>query len=274
MKTLVLITMMFAFGATGLVNAQCSDADKKALKAFDIAWGVAGENGDRAALANIYADDYVGLPGMQSKASAIEASVAAAALRRANPADADKVTPDHYAINCTTSSATVTHRNVAWVPSGQGGKPETFYSRSIHVMEKRGGKWQVVSSTSHDLNDADIIWYMEQEWNDAVMNRDKAWFDKNFAPDFTSISSSSARLSNKTEDIADTIGDRSTNELVETTNVNIRVDGNAAIATGLFRLKGKDEKGAAFDRRIRYTDVFIKRDGRWQAWSSQGTEMR
>ena len=55
--------------------------------------------------------------------------------------------------------------------------------------------------------------------------------------------------------------------------MNIRIDGRFAVITGTFRLKGKDEKGTAFDRKMRYTDTWIKRDGRWQAWSSQGTNM-
>jgi ketosteroid isomerase-like protein len=75
----------------------------------------------------------------------------------------------------------------------------------------------------------------------------------------------------RAEDISDTVDDKGTNEMVETTGMNIRVDGNYAVITGTFRVKGKDAKGAAFDRKIRYTDTWIKRDGRWQAWSSQGT---
>ena len=60
-------------------------------------------------------------------------------------------------------------------------------------------------------------------------------------------------------------------ELVETTDMNVRVDRNMAVVTGIFRTKGKDAKGAPFDRKIRYTDTWIRRDGRWQAWASQGT---
>ena len=55
--------------------------------------------------------------------------------------------------------------------------------------------------------------------------------------------------------------------------MNIRIDGNYAIITGTFRVNGKDGKGAGFDPKIRYTDTWIKRDGRWQAWSSQGTQI-
>jgi hypothetical protein len=39
-------------------------------------------------------------------------------------------------------------------------------------------------------------------------------------------------------------------------------------------VKGKDDKGVAFDRWIRFTDTFVKRDGRWLVWATQGTEVK
>jgi ketosteroid isomerase-like protein len=251
--------------------AGCSDADKKALEAFDRAWGSAGENGDKAALMKIYADDYTGLPGMQGKMDTITETMKAYERNKANPAGADKVTHDHYFITCTANSATVTHRNTVWTPDGTGGKPETFYTRSVHFLEKRNGNWQVVSNAGGGgLDDYAVVWYLEQDWNNAVLKKDKEWFEKNYAPDFSSISSTSATLMNKQQDIADSMDPKVTMDLVETTGMNIRIDGNFAVVTGVFRTKGKDDKGA-FDRRIRYTDTWIRRDGRWQAWASQGT---
>ena len=43
------------------------------------------------------------------------------------------------------------------------------------------------------------------------------------------------------------------------------------VVTGVNLARGKDEQGKAFDQRIRFTDTFIKRDGRWQVWATQGT---
>lgn len=257
--------------AIATAAAQCSEADKKALEAFDGAWSKAGQGGDRAALMNILADDYVAFPGRQGKASAIEATMRTFETNKTNPAGADKVGYDHYIISCTPMTATITHRNTISTLDGVGGKPETFYTRSVHFLEKRGGRWQVVSNAGNDLDDYGVLWYLEQDWNNAVWKKDKGWFDRNYAPDFTSISSTTAKVMNKAEDIADTINDKSTMEMVETTGMNIRIDGNYAIITGTFRMKGKDDKGSAFDRKIRYTDTWIKRDGRWLAWSSQGT---
>lgn len=268
-NTILLITLILATAFS--VAAECSDADKKALAELDGKWGKAGLSGDKAALMALYADDYMGLPAMQNKASAIDATMATFERNKANPAGADKVTYDHYIISCTPMTATITHRNTVWTPHGTGGKPETFYTRSVHFLEKRNGNWQVVSNAGNDLDDYGILWYLEQDWNNAIWKKDKAWFEKNYAADFTSISSTSAKVMSREEDIADTVNDKSTFDVVETTGMNIRIDGNFAIITGTFRLKGKDEKGSAFDRKMRYTDTWIKRDGRWQAWSSQGT---
>ena len=255
------------------VFAECSDAEKKALAALDGSWSKAGLAGDKATLMTIYADDYVGLPAMETKASAIENTMRTYERNKANQAGADKVTYDHYLISCTPNTATITHRNTVWTPDGTGGKPETFYTRSVHFLEKRNGTWQVVSNAGGALDDYGVIWYLEQDWNNAVWKKDKNWFEKNYAADFTSISSQTAKVMSRAEDILDTVNDKSTFDLVETTGMNIRIDGNYAIVTGTFRLKGKDEKGSAFDRKMRYTDTWIKRDGRWQAWSSQGTNI-
>lgn len=262
MKHFIAIVFL-VMAASTVAFGQCSDADKRALDAFDKAWTAAGQNGNRAALTAIYADDYVGFPGMQAKGPAIEATMATFERNKVNPPTSTS-TADHYLVTCSPVSATITHRNTTVSSSGA-----TTYSRSVHILEKRGGKWQVVSNAGNALDDNATIWYLEQDWNDAVLKGDKAWFEKNFAADFSSVQSSTGKLQNKAEDIADTLSSKM--EQVETTDMNVRVDGNTAIVTGVFRTKGKDAKGAAFDTRLRYTDTWIKRDGRWQAWASQGT---
>lgn len=247
--------------------SECSEADKKALEAFDRAWTAAGQNGDRAALTAIYADDYVGMPAAVSKTRAIEATMTTFERNKVTPPTSTS-TADHFVVHCSPASATITHRNTT--VSGTG---TTTYSRSVHILEKRGGKWQVVSNAGHSLDDGQIIWYLEQDWNNSLMKRDRAWFEKNYANDFSGVDTMTGRLSNKAEDIAGILGDRGL-EIAETSDMNIRVDGDRAVVTGIFRTRGKDEKDVAYDRRARFTDTWIKRDGRWQAWASQGTLIR
>jgi ketosteroid isomerase-like protein len=273
MKQFIIAALLSLVTSIG-IYAQCSDADRKKLEEFDKAWGDAAVRGDRAALANIYADDFVNVSatGTQTKAQVIDAQVKQAEADRANPQSAVKVGHDHYVITCTPLTATITHRNV--ITSTKDGKQITEYSRSIHYLEKRGGHWQAVSSTGHGLTDAGVLTYMEQEWNDADIKHDAAWFEYNYAEDLTDISSRTGAISTKSEDIQDLKAPKAVMEWAELSGIHVRVEGNAGVVTGINHVKGHDDKGTAFDRTVSFTDTFVKRDGRWQVWATQGTEVK
>ncbi len=254
--------------------AQCSDAEKKALEAFDHAWGDATTSGNRAALQAIYADEYQGLgPAVTlGKAAAIDAAVQAAERNRANPADAPRLAFDSYSIACTPNSATITHRTAATVKVD--GKDQTFQSRSVHVLEKRGGRWQVVANAGHALDDQAVLAYMEREWNDAALRHDASWFERNYAFDVSDISSRTGGIMNKAQAVADARTDKTAFQSLELSDLNVRIEGNTAVVTGVNHEVGRDAQGKAMDRRVRFTDVYIKRDGRWQVWATQGTTIQ
>jgi ketosteroid isomerase-like protein len=54
-----------------------------------------------------------------------------------------------------------------------------------------------------------------------------------------------------------------THEIMESQDLRVRVYGDSAVVTGLTRTKGKF-MGQDFSTEERATDVFVKRDGRWQ----------
>ncbi len=272
MKHIIFASILILSAAT-FVFSECSEADKKALEAFDRAWSESGQKGDRAALTNIYADDYQGLPGMLNKTVSIENTMKAFEANKANPQAANVVTYDHYIITCTPVTATVTHRNIITTKNGAGGKEETSYTRSVHFLEKRGGKWQVVSNAGNALDDSAALMYMELDWGNAIKNRDTAWMEKNYAADFSEVSFITGDVMNKADAMTATKNDKTVMDSFETSNLNIRVDGNTAIITGIARVKGKDEKGQPMDMRVRFTDTLIRRDGRWQAWATQAMVM-
>ena len=261
---LVLVTSVSTY-------AQCTDADRKKFEEFDRAWGEAGIRGDRAFLQNVFADNFMGLSAgvPLTKAQSIDNTVRDFERNKANPEGAPKVTWDHYIIACTPSSATVTHRNT--VTAKADGKEQTSFIRSVHVLEKRGDRWQVVSNAGHPLDDAGVLLYMERDWNDASKKRDAAWFERNFASDASDISSRTGEIHSKAEEIASMKNDKSVVESLELSELNVRIEGTAAVVTGVNHVKGRDEQGKPFDRRVRFTDTFIKRDGRWQVWATQGT---
>jgi ketosteroid isomerase-like protein len=268
LTTLALATIVLPRAA----SAQCSEADRKALEAFDRAWSEATNRGDRAYLQNVYADDYMnlGIAVQQGKAQAIDDAVRQAERDRANPTAVPKVVYSHYVIHCTPTTATITHRNE--ITSTVGGKEQTTYSRSVHNLEKRGGRWQIVSNAGHPLGDAAVVQYMQRDWNDAVLRRDRGWFDRNYANDVTITAGTSNRVMSKAEAIADAIADNKLQSL-ELSDVVVHVDGNAAVVTGINRVRFLDAQGRPVDYRIRFTDTFVKRDGRWLVWASHANRI-
>ena len=270
MKTGMLALVLFV-AASNTAFAECSDADKKALEAFDKAWSDASVAGDRTFLQNAYADGYAGLGvgGMTTKALTIDNTIKTAERNKMSPSSANRIPPDAYIIVCTANTATITHRNTNI--SSASGKEETSYSRSIHMLEKNGGRWQVTSSTGNALSESGVLIYMESDWNDAAKRNDVAWVDRNYASDATDVSNRTGVMHTKAEELASMKGDKTVLESLELSDLNVRVDGNAAIVTGVNQVKGRDAQGKAFDRRVRFTDTFVKRDGRWQVWATQGT---
>jgi ketosteroid isomerase-like protein len=225
-----------------------------------------------AALDKIYADDFLDLAmdaAGRDRAQTLARIAANAAADRGKPAT-EKTVPDHYAIHCTANSAIITHRNTV-TGTGEDGKPWTEYRRSVHLLEKRKGAWQVVSNAGHRMGDASQLFYMEQDWNDADINNDVAWFERNLARDYSSVSSRTGVLTGKAEDVADVRSRKGKLTAAVLSDVDVRVSGDTAVVNGVNHITGTDDKNQAFDRRVRFTDTFIKRDGRWQVWATQGT---
>ena len=54
-----------------------------------------------------------------------------------------------------------------------------------------------------------------------------------------------------------------THEMMESEDFRVRVYGDSSVVTGVTRTKGKF-MGQEFSTQERATDVFVKRDGRWQ----------
>jgi len=271
MRALLSAVVVVVAASSPAFAQQCSDAEKAKLEEFDKAWSEATRRGDRAQLQSIFADDYAGATpnGTQDKTTTIDAAVRAAERTRASGQSPPPTIYDNYVITCTPNSAVVTHRNAT--TTTVNGREQTSYTRSVHVMEKRGGRWQVVGNAGHPLTDAQVLLYLENDWNDAAKKKDVAWFERNYADDATHVMARVPGLHTKADVIASTKSDKSVIESIELLEPNVRVDGNVAIVTGVNRVRGRDGQGQSFDRRVRFTDTFIKRDGRWQVWASQGT---
>jgi ketosteroid isomerase-like protein len=105
------------------------------------------------------------------------------------------------------------------------------------------------------------------------VKRDFAWFERNYAADASEIDGKAGAINDKTKAIAMMKADKSGFESAELSEMDIRIEGGTAVITGINRVKGRDEKTQSFDIRVRFTDTFVKRDGRWHIWTTQVTRI-
>jgi len=109
-------------------------------------------------------------------------------------------------------------------------------------------------------------------WNQADLAADRAWFEHNLAEDFLAVTSRRGAMEDKASTLAD-VGQYRLEDAYSS-DLKVVVHGDSARVSGIFHTRGTHADGEAFTRRVRYIDTYLRRDGRWQVWSSQGTEIK
>jgi ketosteroid isomerase-like protein len=97
----------------------------------------------------------------------------------------------------------------------------------------------------------------------ANLDCDFKYFDQIEADDFVFTDASGA-LSNKKEDLA---GEKDCHKFAGSYDLDqteVRLYGNTAVVTSRVTITGTGRDGKPVNRRSRFTDVFVWRDGRWQ----------
>ena len=126
-------------------------------------------------------------------------------------------------------------------------------------------------STGIKASDKDALIAVEHAWGNALLKRDVAGFGRCLADEWVLITSDGSRV---TKAVA--LGDLKSGALkidsFRLDDVTVRLYGNTAVVRGLIteksKLRDKDTSGKS-----RFTDVFVKRDGRWQAVASHESNL-
>jgi ketosteroid isomerase-like protein len=105
------------------------------------------------------------------------------------------------------------------------------------------------------------LFELEEEWTRALVRRDGATFDRLLATDF--IYTENDQVMTKSELIRAVVSGSDTVESAGNEGMRAYVHGNTAVVTGWLVMRGRGSNGP-FDRRFRYTDTWLNRDGRWR----------
>jgi ketosteroid isomerase-like protein len=103
------------------------------------------------------------------------------------------------------------------------------------------------------------------------MENDSAWFERMFADDYLMVLPDSSTLT-KARAVAELRSREITWKSATGEDMQVRVYGDTAVVTGRFLGKGV-YKGKPLNEHQRFTSVWAKRDGRWQAIAEHATDM-
>ena len=104
--------------------------------------------------------------------------------------------------------------------------------------------------------------------DDANIKKDRATMERMMADDYV-YTHSNGTVANKAQDIAETMSADSKWTASKTDDLKVRIYGDVAIVTGLQILTGSAKGYISGPRR--FTDLWIRRGGRWQNVGGQTT---
>jgi ketosteroid isomerase-like protein len=106
---------------------------------------------------------------------------------------------------------------------------------------------------------------LEEGWARGVVRRDTAMFARLLDPRF--VYTEDATVMDKAQVIA-SIRDGDRVERATNSDMTVHDHGGTAVVTGILRLQGRAKDGP-FDRRYRFTDTWLRRNGGWRIIAAQ-----
>ena len=111
---------------------------------------------------------------------------------------------------------------------------------------------------------------VEEEWHRALAEHDAVLLDRILADEFISVGGN-GKSQNKEETIASLKKSEAVYEYFTPYDLDVRPYGNTVVVVGRSKAKGHYPGGNQFMSEYRWTDVFVKRGGRWQCVAAQVT---
>jgi len=133
-----------------------------------------------------------------------------------------------------------------------------------------GAQAQTPAQTETGKVEQELI-KLENQWVDALLKRDVAFLDRTLADDYLGTGIN-GRVETKAESLASMKSSEDVITALVIDDVKVRVYGDAAVVTGRSTAK-ETYKGKDVSGQTRWTDMLIKRDGRWVCVASHSSRI-
>ncbi len=126
-----------------------------------------------------------------------------------------------------------------------------------------------IAQQSTESGDKSMLLALESAWNQAEIHHDTNSAAALMADTFISVDHHGA-LSNKAQYLAGIKDPSFTPQEISNSETNVYVYGDTAIVSSAYRTKGTDS-GKPFQHHGRFTDAWIRRNGKWQCVADHET---
>jgi uncharacterized protein (TIGR02246 family) len=269
--------------AAGACAPKANDPkDIAAVKAQMAAYGQVASKGDAAALAELYADDAVRLSantpmamGKEAIRKELQTTFDTYVHRETDLAEDVQVVGD-LAIARGVWTATET-------PKLPGGAVLDEKGKEIYVYRRQpGGSWKISAEIwNTDLHpirilgpstpDEFALLQLERDWMQAWLKQDAKSLDAILADSYMEYALGAPAT--KKQLLADMKAGVYKVDSAETSDMRAVVFGDHAVVNGIGIWKGTT-RGKETNWRARWTDVYVKQDGRWRAVLAHSIELK
>jgi ketosteroid isomerase-like protein len=125
--------------------------------------------------------------------------------------------------------------------------------------------------TSADQATIALLTRQADAWDKAIVRKDRAAVADNMAEDFRDIDGH-GNVANKKEFLEGILAADLSIDPYTVEDFDVRLYGDVALLSGTTRMTGRSE-GKPFKSHYRYTDTYVRRDGRWRVVSVQISKM-
>ena len=278
MKTIWITALILLLMVVGCARKENDPADVRAIKRSSADWDDAWNAGDIDALLALYTNDAVVMGPNEPAVTGREAM--RARFRSYFDIYDDKTKSSLEDVRVSGDLAVVRGGYTDVSSPRTGGTPVDEKGKWISVYQRQPDEsWRILwEMTSSDLPGVDAaptgkeelaLLQIEREWAGAVISRNATVLGQILAVEFVAYDSNRAR--NRKETIDSVRNPSAKVESGSLSDMRAIVFGDTAVVHGLWTKKSA-AGGTDTISRNRWTDTFVKRDGRWQCVGSYSTK--
>jgi len=130
-----------------------------------------------------------------------------------------------------------------------------------------------LAASAQPRNDEDLaVQDAYRAYVQAWKTKDLAALEKLISPDYMAVNFE-GRLSTKEIELATAKSD-SEWDAMRVDEIDTRIWGDTAVASGFISAQGKKPDGSSFNARVRFLAMLVKQDGRWQLVATQSSSFK